>query len=79
MLRYSLADREMSGNGIWSDYQSSKIPFSIDSETGDIIGEADLLAGTYRFNVSITDGKFITVVPVVIDVSIFHTATTASY
>ncbi|MCP9259219.1 BMA-PRK-1 [Dirofilaria immitis] len=69
MLRYSLADPETSASSIWSDHQRSKLPFSVDSETGDIIGEADLLAGTYRFNISITDGKYITAVPVVIDVS----------
>ncbi|CAG9538889.1 unnamed protein product [Cercopithifilaria johnstoni] len=71
MLRYSLADREMNANemSIWSDHQRLKIPFNIDSETGDIIGEADLLPGTYRFNVFITDGKFITVAPVIIDVT----------
>ncbi|VDK86986.1 unnamed protein product, partial [Litomosoides sigmodontis] len=69
MLRYSLTDSEINGNNIWSDHQRPKIPFSIDSETGDVVGEADLLAGTYRFNVSITDGKYITVVPVVIDVT----------
>uniref|UniRef100_A0AAF5PQC7 Cadherin domain-containing protein n=2 Tax=Wuchereria bancrofti TaxID=6293 RepID=A0AAF5PQC7_WUCBA len=68
MLRYSLADREANANSIWSNHQHSKIPFSVDSETGDIIGEADLLAGTYRFNVSVTDGKYIAMVPVVIDV-----------
>lgn len=65
MLRYSLADREASAN------QRLKIPFSIDSETGDIIAEADILAGTYRFNISVTDGKYITVVPVVVEVSIY--------
>ncbi|VDO65283.1 unnamed protein product [Onchocerca flexuosa] len=70
MLRYSLSDSEISANSIWSDRQRSKLPFSIDSETGDIIGEADLLAGTYRFNVSVTDGKYITMVPVVVDVSV---------
>ncbi|OZC11535.1 hypothetical protein X798_01393 [Onchocerca flexuosa] len=69
MLRYSLSDSEISANSIWSDRQRSKLPFSIDSETGDIIGEADLLAGTYRFNVSVTDGKYITMVPVVVDVT----------
>ncbi|KAL4002923.1 Cadherin domain family protein [Acanthocheilonema viteae] len=69
MLRYSLADSEMNANSIWSNHQHLKIPFNIDSETGDIIGEADLLSGTYRFNVSITDGKYITMVPVVIDVT----------
>uniref|UniRef100_A0A0R3RMV0 Cadherin domain protein n=1 Tax=Elaeophora elaphi TaxID=1147741 RepID=A0A0R3RMV0_9BILA len=70
MLRYSLADRETKADNVWSDHQRLKIPFSIDSETGDIIGEADLLAGTYRFNVSVTDGKYMTIVPVLVDVSI---------
>ncbi|EJD75084.1 cadherin domain-containing protein [Loa loa] len=69
MLRYSLADHESNANSIWLDHQRSKIPFSVDSETGDIIGEADLLAGTYRFNVSVTDGKYIVMVPVVIDIT----------
>lgn len=72
MLRYSLADREANSNSIWWNRQHSKIPFNVDSETGDIIGEADLLSETYRFNVSVTDGKYIAVVPVVIDVRICH-------
>lgn len=72
MLRYSLVDREINANSIWWDHQHLKIPFNIDSETGDISGEADLLAGIYRFNVSITDGKYVTLVPVVVDVSSYH-------
>uniref|UniRef100_A0A915PC44 Uncharacterized protein n=1 Tax=Setaria digitata TaxID=48799 RepID=A0A915PC44_9BILA len=69
MLRYSLAGSALSASSIWSDHQRSKLPFSVDSETGDVIGEADLLAGTYRFNVSITDGKYITIVPVMVEVA----------
>ncbi|VDN03543.1 unnamed protein product [Thelazia callipaeda] len=67
LLRYSLSEMPLTANSWWNR-QHQAIPFSVDLESGKIIGEADLLAGTYRFNVSVTDGKYITIVPVTIDV-----------
>lgn len=72
MLRYSVADFKSTGSTTSSGHQGAKIPFTVDSETGDIIGEADILAGIYRFNVSVTDGKFVTKTPVTVDVSSFR-------
>lgn len=71
MLHYSIDNADSSALNLppAEDAQKPAMLFSIDSVTGEIFGEADLLAGTYRFNISVTDGKYVTKSVVVVDVS----------
>ncbi|CEF66663.1 Epidermal growth factor-like domain and Laminin G domain and EGF-like calcium-binding domain and Cadherin domain and Concanavalin A-like lectin/glucanases superfamily domain and Concanavalin A-like lectin/glucanase, subgroup domain and Cadherin-like domain-containing protein [Strongyloides ratti] len=44
------------------------IPFKIDSQTGEISANPDILEGTYKFPVTVTDGKYIVTTIVTVDV-----------
>uniref|UniRef100_A0AAF5I050 Uncharacterized protein n=1 Tax=Strongyloides stercoralis TaxID=6248 RepID=A0AAF5I050_STRER len=43
-------------------------PFKIDSQTGEISANPDILEGTYKFPVTVTDGKYIVTTIVTVDV-----------
>uniref|UniRef100_A0A915DAM3 Uncharacterized protein n=1 Tax=Ditylenchus dipsaci TaxID=166011 RepID=A0A915DAM3_9BILA len=62
MLRYGIVD----SNGAVSNPTSK---FSIDAATGELSALPDLLPGLHRFNVSVTDGKYIVYGAVNVDVS----------
>lgn len=70
MLRYSIIEpshNSIINNGLGSS-SALNFRFNVNAETGELIAMADILPGLYRFNVSVTDGKFIVLAPVSINV-----------
>lgn len=52
-----------------NDYKQlhSQQRFSVHPETGELFAQADLLPGIHRFNISVTDGKFISHAPISVE------------
>lgn len=69
MLRFGIVDPSNKNYFDMSRGSNTSPRFMIDSENGVITATPDLLPGLYRFNVSVTDGKFIVYAPVTVDVS----------
>ncbi|VDK39973.1 unnamed protein product [Anisakis simplex] len=83
MLRYSIVNTPNSASlpngrnaalygGFSRRLGPQQLQFSVDSDSGEIYAEPDLLAGIHRFNVTVTDGKFTSRALVTVDVSIIR-------
>lgn len=66
MLRYSIVDLAYKN---YFESSNGSPRFIIESDSGIITAKPDLLPGLYRFNASVTDGKFIVYGLVTVDVS----------
>lgn len=61
MLRYALVE---SNNGVFKSNQ-----INVNPTTGELSTQSSLLPGLHRFNISVTDGKYVSYAPVTIDVT----------
>lgn len=71
MLRFSIVDTNTAGSPSQprTSFSMHSARFFIDRETGDLTAQSDILPGLHRFNVSVTDGRYIVYAPVDVDVS----------
>lgn len=70
MLRYSIIEpAHLALSNGFETGSTSTFRFNVNAETGELNAMSDLLPGLYRFNVSVTDGKYIVLAPVSVDVS----------
>lgn len=71
MLRFSIIEPSHNSiiNNNFGNSATSNFRFIVNAETGELTALSDILPGLYRFNVSVTDGKFIVLAPVSVDVS----------
>uniref|UniRef100_A0A914CXU0 Uncharacterized protein n=1 Tax=Acrobeloides nanus TaxID=290746 RepID=A0A914CXU0_9BILA len=71
MLRFSIVDTNTAGSPSQpkTSFSMHSARFFIDPATGDLTAQSDILPGLHRFNVSVTDGRYIVYAPVDVDVS----------
>ena len=69
MLRYAIVDPYTSNSAVPGPFSPSALKFTVEPETGVIRAQPDILPGLHRFNVSVTDGRYIVHAPVTVDIS----------
>ncbi|KAH7713891.1 Cadherin domain containing protein [Aphelenchoides avenae] len=69
MLRYAIVDPYTPNSAVAAPFSPSALKFTVEPETGVIRAQPDILPGLHRFNVSVTDGRYIVHAPVTVDIS----------
>uniref|UniRef100_A0A914HYR1 Uncharacterized protein n=1 Tax=Globodera rostochiensis TaxID=31243 RepID=A0A914HYR1_GLORO len=66
--KLTATDRDVTDQLRFAISDQKQLQFSVNPENGELFASGDLLPGILRLNVSVTDGKFVTNAPVIVNV-----------